>query len=78
MLAKKKGIKVTVLDLETSIITEYHSIRKAAQALDSYPTAIIKYDNLQLIRGYTKPFKGRYVIKINRISIYNFLSKMIK
>lgn len=30
ILAKKKGIKVTVLDLETKINSEYDSIRKAA------------------------------------------------
>lgn len=68
MLAKKKGIKVTVLDLETSITTEYYSIRKAAQAIGSYATVLTKYENLQLNKGYKKPFKGRYVIKINRIS----------
>jgi hypothetical protein len=69
VLAKKKAIKVTVLDLETSITTEYYSIRKAAQAMDSYATALIKYENLQLNKDYKKPFKGRYVIKINRITI---------
>jgi hypothetical protein len=69
VLAKKKGIKVTILDLETKITTEYDSIRKAAQAIGSHAYVLIKYENLQLNKGYTKRgrFKNRYVIKINRI-----------
>ena len=67
MLAKKKGIKVTVLDLETKITTEYDSIRKAAISTGSYASVLIKHENLQLNKDYTKPFKNRYVIKINRI-----------
>lgn len=67
MLAKKKGIKVTVLDLETKITTEYDSIRKAAIAVGSYANALIKHENLQLNKGYIKPFKNRYVVKVNRI-----------
>ena len=66
MLAKKKGIKVTVLDLETKITTEYDSIRKAAIAVGSYANALIKHENLQLNKGYIKPFKNRYVVKVNR------------
>lgn len=66
MLAKKKGIKVTVLDLNTNITTEYDSMRKAAQAMGSYAHVLSKHENLQL-KGYGQPFKGRYVIKINRI-----------
>lgn len=69
MLAKKNGIKVTVLDLETSITTEYNSIRKAAQAMHSYAHVVIKHENLQLNKAYKKPFKGRYEIKIHRISV---------
>lgn len=67
-LAKKKGMKVTILDLETKITTEYDSIRKAAQDIGSYAHVLTKYENLQLEKGYTKPFKGRYVIKIDRKS----------
>lgn len=33
ILAKKKGMKVTILDLETNITTEYDSIRKAAEGI---------------------------------------------
>ena len=66
VLAIKKGIKVSILDLETNITTDYDSIRKAAQALGSYATVLIKHENLKLYKGYTKPFKGRYVIKICR------------
>lgn len=33
ILAKEKGIKVTIKDLETQITTEYDSIRKAAEAI---------------------------------------------
>ena len=67
MLAKKKGIKVTVLDLETNVTSEYDSIRKAAQSIGSYANVLIRHEKLQLDKGYTKPFKDRYVIKINRI-----------
>lgn len=67
MLAKKKGIKVTVLDLETNITSEYDSIRKAAQSIGSYANVLIRYEKLQLDKGYTKPFKDRYVINIHRI-----------
>jgi group I intron endonuclease len=67
ILAKKNGIKVTVLDLETNITTEYDSIRKAAQSIGSYAHVITRYEKLQLDKGYKKPFKGRYVIKIDRI-----------
>lgn len=75
MHAKKKGIKVTVLDLETNITTEYDSIRKAAQAIGSYGHVLTKHENLQLDKGYTKPFKGRYVIKIKRIlKVFNILN----
>jgi predicted metal-dependent hydrolase len=66
MLAKKKGIKVIIIDLETKITTEYDSIRKAGQAIGSCANVLIKHENLQLNKGYTKPFKGRYVIKIER------------
>lgn len=64
--AKIQGIKVTILDLETKITTEYDSIRRAAEGMGSGQTAILRYEKLQLNKGYTKPFKGRYVIVINR------------
>lgn len=64
--AKIQGIKVTVLDLETKITTEYDSIRRAAEGIDSGQSALLRYEKLQLDKGYTKPFKGRYVIVINR------------
>ena len=66
ILAKKKGIKVTILDLETNTTTEYDLIRKAAKEIGCFASVILKYEKLQLDKGYTKPFKGRYVIKINR------------
>lgn len=40
VLAERKSIKITVLDLETNITTEYSSIRKAAIALKSYAQKI--------------------------------------
>lgn len=67
ILANKIGIKVTIHDLDTNITTESDSIRKAALYLGSYANVIIiKHENLQLNKGYAKPFKGRYVIKILR------------
>ena len=66
ILTKKNGIKITVLDLETNITTDYDSLRKAAQSIGSYAHVITKYEKLQLDKGYKKPFKGRYVIKIHR------------
>jgi len=63
--AKKKGIKVSVIDLETNVTTEYDSVRKAAEGIGSYFNVILRHEKLQL-EGYTKPFKGRYVIKIMR------------
>lgn len=41
-------------------------MRKAAQAIASSAFALTRHENLQLNKGYTKPFKGRYIIKINR------------
>lgn len=66
ILAEKKSLKVTILDLETNIFTEYTSIRKAAHAIGSYAHKITDYEKLQLTKNYNKPFKGRYVIKIYR------------
>lgn len=65
-MAKKNGIKVTIQDLETNTTTEYDSIRKAAQDIGSYAHVLTKHENLQIDKGYSKPFKGRYVIKITR------------
>jgi len=64
--SKIQGLRLTVLDLETKITTEYDSIRRAAVGIGCYPSNILRYENLQLNKGYTKPFKGRYVIVINR------------
>lgn len=68
LLAERKSIKITVLDLETNITTEYSSIRKAAIALKSSAQKITDCyaEKLKLTKNYTKPFKGRYEIKINR------------
>ncbi|OTA73182.1 hypothetical protein M434DRAFT_88574, partial [Hypoxylon sp. CO27-5] len=66
VLAEKNGIKVTILDLETKVFTEYSSIRKAAKGIGSYGDKIVKYENLKLSKNYTKPFKGRYEINIFR------------
>lgn len=66
ILAEKKSFKITVLDLETNIITEYSSIRKAALAIGSYAHNITKYEKLKLNNNYSKPFKNRYVINIER------------
>jgi group I intron endonuclease len=63
--AKKKGMKVIITDLETNVTTEYDSVRKAAEGIGSYLHGILRHEKLQL-KGYTKPFKGRYVIKILR------------
>ena len=64
--ALKKGIKVIVTDLETNITTEYSSVRKAAEGIGSHLSVLLKHVKLQLTKGYTKPFRGRYVIKIMR------------
>lgn len=66
ILAGKKSIKVTILDLDTNVFTEYSSIRKAAEAVGSYAHNIIKYENLKLTKNYTKPFKGRFEINVLR------------
>ena len=66
VLAKKKSMKVTVLDLETKVFTEYSSIRKAAEGIVSYADKILKYEKLKLSKNYTKPYKGRYEIKVFR------------
>jgi len=64
--AKIQGIKVTILDLETKMTTEYDSVRRAGEAIGCSPTAILKHEKLQLDKADTKPFRGRYVIVINR------------
>lgn len=66
VLAKNKSMKVTVLDLETKVLTEYSSIRKAAEGIGSYADKILEYENRKLSKNYTKPFKGRYEIKVFR------------
>ena len=66
VLAEKKSLKIIILDLETNITTEYSSIRKAALAIGSYAHKITDHEKLKLTKNYTKPFKGRYEIKINR------------
>ena len=72
ILAKKKGIKVTVLDLETKITSEYDSIRKAAIAMGSHANSLLRHEKLQgcvaAEKSYTAkhPFKDRYVIVILR------------
>jgi hypothetical protein len=58
-------MKVIITDLETNVTTEYDSVRKAAEGIGSYLNGILRHEKLQL-KGYTKPFKGRYVIKILR------------
>jgi len=64
--AKKKGIKVTILDLETKITTEYDSIRKAAEGIGSAQNVLLRYEKSQLNKEHSKPFKNRYVIVIHR------------
>lgn len=60
----KKGIKVTILELETNISTEYDSIRKAAEDINSYLHSNLRHAKLKSNEGYIKPFKDRYIIKI--------------
>lgn len=64
--AKIQGIKIIVLDLDTKITTEYDSIRRAAAGIGCNYSSILRYEKLQLNNGYTKAFKDRYVIVINR------------
>lgn len=66
VLAEKNSMKVTVLDLETKVLTKYSSIRKAAEGIGSYAHKILNYENVKLSKNYTKPFKGRYEIKVFR------------
>lgn len=56
-LNANKEIKLSVLDLETGIKTEYNSTREAARALTCQNRSIIK--NMNSIKQ--KPYKGRYV-----------------
>ena len=53
----KKGIKVTILDLETNVTTEYDSIRKAAEGINSYLHSNLRHEKLKLNEGYIKPLK---------------------
>jgi group I intron endonuclease len=51
--------RISVLDLETNISTEYDSISSAAIAVGISKSRISMY----FIRNQNKPFKGRYVFK---------------
>jgi hypothetical protein len=64
--ALKKGIKIIVTDLETNVTTEYSSILKAAEVIGCHRSALLRHEKLQLNKGYTKSFKGRYVIRVMR------------
>lgn len=56
------GLKVQVTDLETDITTIYNSIRAAVAALNSDIKTILRREKNQI----TKPYRGRYIIKILR------------
>jgi hypothetical protein len=55
-------IKVEVTDLERDIITIYNSIRAAVAALNTDIKTILRREKNQI----TKPYRGRYIIKILR------------
>lgn len=77
ILAEKKSFKITVLDLETNITMKYCSIRKAALAMGSYANKITEYEKLKISNNYTKPFKNRYIIKIDKKQHYNIYGARI-
>jgi hypothetical protein len=56
------GFPVLVLDLQTNNTTNYLSIAQAAKELGLNSSSISKRIN----KGITSPFKGRYVITVNR------------
>jgi NUMOD3 motif len=61
----RPGIKVEVIDLQTSAAREtiiYNSIRDAVKALDTHLSTLFRREK----KGITKLFRGRYHIKIIR------------
>lgn len=56
------GLKVEITDLETNVVTSYDSVRKAADALGSDIKTLLRREK----NGVTKPYRGRYIIKIKR------------
>ena len=60
--SNRPGVKVEVLDLKTNQTVIYNSIRGAVKALDTHLSTLFRREQ----NGITKPFRGRYVIKIIR------------
>jgi hypothetical protein len=60
-----KGLEVEITDLETKITTT-HSIREAANFLNSDVKTLLRREASQLIKGINKPHRNRYIININR------------
>jgi group I intron endonuclease len=57
------SITVTILDLETNITTTYDSLTKAAEAINSNTGSLWR---LFKRKDPNAPYRGRYIIKINR------------
>lgn len=63
-LSQPKNKKIEVTDLDTNIITIYHSINQAARALNCRDSAI----HYNLNSKKQKAYKGRYVLRLIEIS----------
>lgn len=59
-LAKSKNFKFEVLNLETNESQNFRSLHEAARNLGLDPSSLSKYLKNS---NYTKPFKGKYLIK---------------
>jgi excinuclease UvrABC nuclease subunit len=60
ILAQPNLLKITVIDIETNVITRYISMGEAARALGINDTVITKYFK----RNQKKPYKKKYIFKL--------------
>jgi len=61
-----RGISVKILDLDTKQVTEFDSIRKAAESINSHKNTILRREKSQLEKGINTPYRNRYMIEIKR------------
>jgi len=61
--ANKSSLSVTIFDIQTSITTNYTSMRQAAKAINS---DFGVFSKLEKRKNPDKPFKNRYIITIHR------------
>jgi len=61
-----RGISVKILDLDTNQVTEFDSVRKAADSINSHKNTILRREKSQLEKGINTPYRNRYMIEIKR------------